>query len=256
MSKNSIKIGDIFQLGEHKILCGDACNSQHVQSLIEEEKIKLILTDVPYGVDLVAGKKDFMKSAVKHESIANDHLQTDEEFKKFTSNWLCPIKDYLTDKNAFYIFNSDRMIFAMREALVEEGFKLAQLLVWVKTGAVIGRLDYLPQHELIAYGWRGRHEFLKSKDKSVLISPKTRKNSIHPTQKPIPILRKLILNSTRRGDIVYEPFGGGGSTLLGCEQTRRRCLMIEICQNYCLATIQRWEKLTGLKAEKIITQKK
>ncbi len=248
MSKNSIKIGDVFQLGEHKLLCGDAQNLDHIQSVLGENQIKLILTDVPYGVALVEGNKEFAKSRVDHEPIANDHLQTDSEFRQFTKHWITPIKTKLTDKNAFYIFNSDRMMFAMREALLEEGFKLAQLLVWAKTAAVIGRLDYLPQHELIAYGWRGRHEFLKSKDKSILISPKSKKNTLHPTMKPISILRKLILNSTRRSDIVYDPFGGSGSTLIACEQTRRKCVMIEIIPKYCQVIIDRWEKLTEQKA--------
>ncbi len=248
MPKKSINLGDVFQLGEHRLICGDATNPEHVQELLENDRVKLILTDVPYGVALVEGKKEFSKSKVKHEPIANDHLQSDNDFKQFTTNWLDPVKDKLTDKNTFYIFNSDKMMFPMREALLEAGFKFSQLLVWAKTGAVIGRLDYLPQHELIAYGWRGRHEFLKSKDKSILVSPKTKKNTLHPTMKPVSILRKLILNSSRREDIVYDPFGGSGSTLMACEQTRRKCLMIEIEPMYCQVIIDRWEKLTGKKA--------
>jgi DNA modification methylase len=251
MSKKSINLGDVFQLGQHRLVCGDATNQNHVQSLLAQGQVKLILTDVPYGVALVEGKKGFSKSKVEHAPIKNDHLQTDEEFKAFTAKWLNSIKDHLTPKNTYYIFNSDKMMFPMREALLNEGFKFSQLLVWAKTGAVIGRLDYLPQHELIAYGWRGRHEFLKSKDKSILISPKTRKNDLHPTMKPISILRKLILNSSRREDIVYDPFGGSGSTLIACEQTRRRCLMIEISPQYCQVIIDRWEKLAGEKAVKL-----
>jgi DNA modification methylase len=248
MSKKSINLGDIFQLGEHRLVCGDAVNADHIEKLLGAEKIKFICTDVPYGVSLVSGKKDFVKSEIQHEEIQNDHIQSDEEFKTFTQNWLKPIKERLEYKNAFAVFNSDKMMFAMREAFLEEGFKLSQLLVWVKTAAVIGRLDYLPQHELIAYGWRGRHEFLKSKDKSVLISPKTKKNDLHPTMKNISVLRRLILNSTRRGDIVYDPFGGSGSTLIACEQTRRQCVMIEIIPKYCQVIIDRWEKLTEQKA--------
>ena len=248
MSKNAISLGDVFQLGEHKLLCGDAVNADHIGKLLGTEKIKFICTDVPYGVSLVSGKKDFVKSEIKHEEIQNDHIQSDEEFKTFTQNWLKPIKDRLTDKNAFAVFNSDKMMFAMREAFLAEGFKLSQLLVWVRTGAVIGRLDYLPQHELIAYGWRGRHEFLKSQDKSVLISPKTKKNDLHPTMKNVSVLRRLILNSTRRGDVVYDCFGGSGSTLIACEQIKRRCHMVEIEPKYCQVIIDRWEKLTGQKA--------
>lgn len=248
MSKQLIKNGDVFELGSHRLLCGDATKTEQVEKLLGKEKIKFICTDVPYGVDLVAGKNGFAKSSTNHEHIQNDHIQSDEEFKSFTQSWLKPIKDRLTDKNAFAVFNSDRMMFAMREAFVEEGFKLSQLLVWVKTGAVIGRLDYLPQHELIAYGWRGRHEFLKSQDKSVLITPKIRKNVHHPTTKPVALMRRLILNSTRRDDIVYDCFGGSGSTLIACEQTRRRCFMVEIEPKYCQVILDRWEKLTGKKA--------
>lgn len=247
MSKESINLGDVFQLGEHRLVCGDATNPDHIEKLLGKEKIKFICTDVPYGI-LLSGKKDFMKSQIEHDHIKNDHIQSDEEFKTFTQNWIKPIKERLEHKNAFAVFNSDRMMFSMREAFVAEGFKLSQLLVWVKTGAVIGRLDYLPQHELIAYGWRGRHEFMKSQDKSVLISPKTKKNDLHPTMKPISVLRRLILNSTRREDIVYDCFGGSGSTLIACEQTRRRCFMVEIEPKYCQVILDRWEKLTGKQA--------
>ena len=251
MSKNVIKLGDQFQLGAHRLLCGDATNAELIHTFIGEDKIKVILTDVPYGVDFVQSKKGFTKTTNKHKDIANDHFQSDESFADFTTQWLSPIKDKLSDKNSFYIFNSDKMMFPMREALVRSGFKLSQLLVWVKTGAVIGRLDYLPQHELIAYGWYGRHEFLKPKDKSVLVSPKTKKNDLHPTMKPISILRKIILNSSRVNDFIYDPFGGSGSTLVACEQTKRSCLMVELDPHYCQVIIDRWEKLTGLKATKI-----
>jgi site-specific DNA-methyltransferase (adenine-specific) len=251
MSKNVIKYGDIFQLGDHRLVCGDATDSEIVSKLLREDKIKLILTDVPYGVALVEGKKGFTKSKQEHVPIENDHIQSDQEFKDFTSRWLDPIKDLLERKNTYYIFNSDKMMFPMREALLDQGFKFSQLLVWVKTGAVIGRLDYLPQHELIAYGWRGTHEFLKSKDKSILISPKTKKNDLHPTMKPISILRRLILNSSRTKDFVYDCFGGSGSTLIACEQTKRKCLMVELSPEYCQVIIDRWEKLTALKAKKL-----
>lgn len=248
MSQNAIKIGDQFELGQHRLVCGDATDVNLVSTFISNDRIKLILTDVPYGVDFVQSKKGFIKSTTDHKDIANDHFQSDEDFSVFTCRWLAPIKEKLAPKNSFYIFNSDKMMFPMREALIKSGFKLSQLLVWIKTGAVIGRLDYLPQHELIAYGWYGRHEFLKSKDKSVLISPKTKKNDLHPTMKPIPILRRIILNSSHRNDIVYDPFGGSGSTLIACEHTKRRCFMIELDPHYCRVIIERWEQQTGQKA--------
>lgn len=251
MSKRLIKYGDVFQLGKHRLLCGDSTDTELIKNFVGQDEIKAIITDVPYGVDVVASKEGFTKSDVKHKAIANDQLQTDEDFRDFTAKWLAAVKTFLSPKNNFYIFNSDKMMFPMREALHDEGFKLSQLLVWVKTGAVIGRLDYLPQHELIAYGWYGRHEFLKSKDKSVLVSPKTKKNDLHPTIKPLSILRRLILNSTRIGDTIYDPFGGSGSLLLGCEQTKRNCLMVELESDYCEVILNQWEQLTNLKAKKL-----
>lgn len=248
MSKNSISTGQTFQLGDHLLLCGDSTKKDHVEHLLKGHTIAHILTDPPYGCDVVASKKGFTQSRTDHEDIVNDNLQSDEAYRGFTLQWLGAVKAHLASKNSFHIFNSDRMMFPMKEALDQEGFKLSQLLVWVKTGAVIGRLDYLPQHELIAYGWYGRHTFCKSQDKSVLVIPKTQKNDLHPTMKPIPLLRRLILNTTRTGDMIYDPFLGSGSTLLACEQTCRKCVGIEVSPKYCQVIIDRWEKLTGEKA--------
>ncbi|MDD3067090.1 MAG: DNA methyltransferase [Candidatus Gracilibacteria bacterium] len=250
MSKNlQIKPGDLFALGSHRILCADATFAEAVKKLIGKDKVNLILTDVPYGVDFAASKKDFIKTREIHKDIVGDHLQSDKEFSTFTRKWLAAIKPHLAKHNAYYVFNGDKMIFAMREGFIAEGFKLSQLLVWIKTGAVIGRLDYLPQHELIAYGWYGRHTFHKSVDRSVIICPKTQKNIWHPTSKPLPILRRLILNSTKVGDVVYDCFLGGGSTLIACEDTKRCCFGVEVDPEYIRATIQRFEQKTGLQAK-------
>lgn len=116
------------------------------------------------------------------------------------------------------------MLFTLKEAMGICVFKLAQLLIWVKNNQVVGRKDYLAKHELILYGWHGVHKFLKSKDKSVIFYPKPNSSPLHPTTKPIGLLRRLILNSTQIGDVVYDPFGGSGSTLIACEQTKRICI--------------------------------
>lgn len=142
------------------------------------------------------------------------------------------------------------MVFALRNAMNELGVKFGQLLIWVKTHAVVGRLDYAPQHELIVYGWYGTHEFVKSKDKSVLVCPKPNQSKMHPTTKPLDLIRRLVLNSTRVGDIVYDGFLGSGTTLLACEQTKRKCVGIELDPEYCATIIARFEKLTGTKAKK------
>lgn len=249
--KKSINTGDLYQLGDHRLLCGDANNAKQLETLVQKNPIKLVLTDPPYGVAYVESKEQFYDSKLVHEKIANDHHQSDTEYRQFSKDWLERIKPFLTIKNAIYVFNSDRMLFALREGMKEAGYYFSQLLIWIKNQPVIGRMDYLPQHELIAYGWFGKHEFMKSKDKSILFSPKPQKNKVHPTMKPIGLLRQLILNSSRVGDTVYDPFGGSGSTLIACEQTRRKCLMVELEPHYCQVIIDRFEKITGQKAIKI-----
>lgn len=168
------------------------------------------MTDPPYGINYVASKKDFISnnSAGRHTDIANDDISDEPAYARFTQEWLNPALERLAPRNAVYVFNSDKMIFALREGLKASGVKLAQLLVWVKNAAVVGRLDYLPMHEFIAYGWYGTHRFMGSKSKSVLAFPKPRKNDVHPTMKPVELLRDLILDSSRRTDTVYDPFGG------------------------------------------------
>lgn len=244
----SAEPGGIYRLGEHFLACGDATDEDLVAKILGGTKVDLVLTDPPYGVAYTEGKRGFAKLASGDKPIANDHEQTDEEYAVFTGAWMSAVAPHLAAKNACYVFNSDKMIFALRNGMVAAGWKLAQVLVWVKDRAVIGRMDHLPQHEYVAYGWRGTHAFRKSKDKSVLLYPKPSRSPDHPTQKPVPLLRRLVLNVTKRGGVVYDPFGGSGSTLLACEQTRRRCVTIELDPGYCATIIRRWESLTGGKA--------
>ncbi|MBN1325544.1 site-specific DNA-methyltransferase [Candidatus Falkowbacteria bacterium] len=247
--KNLIKYGDCFKLGEHHLCCGDCRDIEFMNKFFKGHKIKLILCDVPYGVSL--NKSEFLKTKTKHRIIAGDEEQSEAKYRQFNKDWLIAIKPYLEKKNAFYIFNSDKMIFALRQGIEDAGFHFGQLLIWIKSQAVVGRLDYLPQHELIAYGWYGTHEFFKSKDKSLLFCPKPQANKLHPTMKPISLLRNLILNSTRIGDYVYDGFLGSGSTLLACEQTKRKSLSVEIDPDYCQTIIDRFEAFTNIKAKKL-----
>jgi DNA modification methylase len=148
------------------------------------------------------------------------------------------------------------MLFALRDGMQQAGIKFAQLLIWVKNHVVVGRKDYLPAHELIAYGWHGTHDFKKSKDKSILFYPKPNKSPLHPTQKPVGLLRRLILNSTNIGDVIYDSFGGSGSTALAAEQVKRKSILIERDEEYCRVIIDRLEKLLNLKAQKNEKRKK
>lgn len=244
----TIQKGSLIQLGEHYLLCEDSTDAINVELVIQERKIDLVLTDPPYGCAYVEGKEDFTQSLAKPKVILNDHAQSEEEYQAFTERWMKPIVSAMAEKNSVYVFNTDKMLFALRDGMEKSGFKFAQMLIWAKTHAVIGRMDYLPQHELIAYGWYGRHEFMQSKDKSILVYPKPSKSKYHPTSKPLGLLRRLILNSSQIGDTVYDPFGGGGSTLLACEQTKRKCIMIEIDAEYCETIVMLWERLSGERA--------
>jgi len=245
---NSIKPGTIWQLGEHRLAFGDCRDTVLLKRLIGDEKVNLLCCDVPYGTAAVESKRGFSKLS-KDKAIANDHLQSDTEYRAFSREWLESVKPFLAKKNAAYIFNADKMVWPLREAMLDAGFKFAQLLVWVKSQAVVGRLDYAPAHELILYGWFGTHSFRHSKDRSVLFHPRPSKSPHHPTTKPLALVRRLVLNSTAIGDAVYDGFLGSGTCLLVCEQTKRKCFAVEIDLEYCLTTTRRWEKLTNRKAE-------
>jgi len=242
----SINRGDLINLGDHLLLCGDSTNKEEIHKILQDKKVSLILSDPPYGVAYVESKNGLNNVSKIHKEIANDQIQSEQSYQSFTQSWLEVVKPFLTSKNSFYIFNSDKMLFALKNSLDNSNFKFCQLLIWIKNHSVIGRLDYLPQHELIAYGWYGSHKFFKSKDKSILVFPKPQKSTLHPTMKPISLLRHLILNSTQIGDYVYDPFGGSGSTLIACEQTKRKCLMVELDPKYCQVIVNRYQKMNKL----------
>lgn len=248
--EKSLKYGTVWQLGEHRLAYGDCRDAELLKKLFSKEKIDLVLVDPPYGVAVAESKRGF-QTLSKDKVIANDHIQSHAEYREFTRKWLEAITPYLARHNAAYIFNADKMVWSLREGMLEANFKLAQLLVWVKSQSVIGRLDYAPQHELIVYGWHGTHTFRRSKDKSVLFYPRPSKSNLHPTTKPVGLIRRLILNSSKIGDVVYDGFLGSGTTLLACEQTKRRCFAIEIDEEYCRTAMRRFKKLTGVDAKEI-----
>ncbi len=248
--KESPKPGAIWQLGVHRLAYGDCRDKNLLERLIGKEKINLVCCDVPYGVDVAASKRNF-RTLSKDKDIANDQTQSNAEYRSFSREWLQAITPSLASKNSAYIFNADKMVWPLRDGMIDAGFKVAQLLVWVKSQAVIGRLDYAPQHELILYGWHGTHKYRRSKDRSVLFYPRPSKSKLHPTTKPIGLIRRLILNSSEIGNAVYDGFLGSGTTLLACEQTKRRCLAVEIDYEYCQTAIHQWERLTGKKAKRL-----
>jgi site-specific DNA-methyltransferase (adenine-specific) len=247
-----INTGDAFKIGEHTIACGDCTDKEFVKKVVGDIKIRAILSDPPYGVAYVENKIGIGELGVKSEKkIENDHLQSDEEYTAFTKKWMEAVRPHLSSYNAYYIFNSDLMYPALRTGIKDAGFYYSQMLVWLKNTVVIGRKDYLPMFELVAYGWFGKHKMERSKSKSVILHPKPSSSKLHPTQKPIGLLRKILPNSTKINEYVYDPFLGSGSTAIACEHLGRRCIGIEIDPEYVATSIVRIEKLTGLKAQKI-----
>ncbi|MHB8674632.1 MAG: DNA-methyltransferase, partial [Candidatus Limnocylindrales bacterium] len=195
-----------------------------MKKVVGENKIRLVLSDPPYGVAYVENKL----GGSAHRKIENDHAQTEEEYRAFTKEWLRAVVPHLDSANAALIFNADLMYLALRQGMVDAGFYYSQMLIWIKSSVVLGRKDYLPMHELIAYGWHEKHHMERAKAKSVIFHPKPSKNALHPTQKPVGLLRKLIPNAAKIGEWIYDPFAGSGSTLIACEQLGRRSIAIEL----------------------------
>jgi DNA modification methylase len=244
--------GDIFKIGNHIIACGDSTDREFVYKIIGNHKIRSIITDPPYGVAYVENKRGFLELGVKDEKIIiGDHLQTDSEYEDFTKKYLGIIVPHLEEYNTCYIFNADPMFPALRCGMKYAGFYYSQMIIWIKNQPVMSRKDYLSQYELIAYGWFGKHKMERSKSKNVIYYPRPSKSKLHPTQKPIGLLRRLVSDATKIGDYVYDPFLGSGSTAVACEHLSRKCIGIEIDEGYVSIILERLEKLTGQKATKI-----
>lgn len=256
MTKNTVKKGDIYQLGDHFLGCGSSTDSTFVAKLIDaagaSKKVSTILTDPPYGVAYVEGKK-FLHSTPKkdHKVINNDHIQTEDQYMEFTVAWLDAIKEHLSQYNAIYIFGADNMFRALRTGMEYTGCYYSQMLIWIKNTVVPGRKDYLPMHEIIVYGWYGKHKMKRSKSKSVLFANKPSRAALHPTMKPVELLRKIIPNSAKVGEFVYDAFGGSGSTLIACEHMKRRAILVELDPEYVATIIRRWETLTKERAKRL-----
>jgi len=244
MSK--VKLGEVYQVGNHMVGCGSSIDKEFVAEVIGKNKIRAVVTDPPYGVAYVENKKGLADLAVQKE-IKGDHLQTEHEYVQFSRAWIDAIIPHLDTYNTFHIFNADTMFLALRTGMHMSGLHFAQMLIWLKNQPVMGRMDYLPQQELIAYGWFGKHKFEGSKAKNLIIHPRPSKSRLHPTQKPIGLLRKLILNVTKRNEYVYDGFLGSGSTAIACEHLGRKCIGIELDPEYVEVILTRLEKLTKQK---------
>lgn len=242
------KLGDVWTLGRHRLMCGDSTRIDQVTQLMSGALADLLLTDPPYGVSYKSnGAED------KHRKIENDSRPLDE-MKIFWTDCAASAFAACSDKAAYYWFacqGGDQMMMMMM-SLGDGGWQVKHELMWLKDRLVLGRCDYHYKHEPILYGWKrgGTHEWYGDrKQTSVLECAKPTSSDLHPTMKPIELLEPLINNSTKTGQNILDLFGGSGSTLIAAEKTNRNAFLMEIDPHYCDVILARWEKYTGKTAE-------
>ncbi|WP_112445309.1 DNA modification methylase [Streptococcus sp. 596553] len=275
--KPKVEYGDIFQLGRHRLMCGDSTSAEDMARLIDGAVIDLYVTDPPYNVAYQGGTDEAM-------TIMNDSMD-DVSFRQFLRDAFVVANNHLKPGGAFYIWHADSEGLNFRAAVKETGWLLKQSIIWVKNAIVLGRQDYQWKHEPCLYGWKdgASHYFvdnrslatvieedeenLKEMTKSELISyiktmqdtspttvfyeDKPVRNDIHPTMKPLKLIARCVLNSSKKGDKILDSFNGGGSTLMVCERSERIGYAMELDPVYVERTIKRWEEETGLTAEKV-----
>lgn len=241
------KLGDIWQLGDHRLMCGDSTDKATIEKLLGDEfgKIDLVLTDPPYNVNYKGKTKDEL-------DIKNDAMSP-EQFEWFLNMSFGLINELLREGGGFYVWHASRSQREFENALNKAGLEVRQQLIWVKNSMVLGRQDYQWRHEPCFYGWKeGTHSWCSDrKQTTVLEFDRPTANKEHPTMKPIALMTYQIKNNTKKGQTVFDGFGGSGSTLIACEQTQRKCYTCELDAKYCDVIIKRWETLTGKKAVKI-----
>jgi len=238
------KLGDIWKLGKHKLICGDSTKLDTYEKLCGETKVDLYLTDPPYNVSYVGKTKEKL-------TIQNDK-QTDDEFIQFLSQAFVSADSVLKMGGAFYIWHSDSEGLNFRLACIEAKWKLRQTLIWSKNSMVMGRQDYHWQHEPCLYGWKegSSHSWYSDRKQTTIIKyDRPTKSKLHPTMKPVGLMEYLVKNSSKQEDIILDSFLGSGSTLIACEKQSRICYGVELDPKYCDVIVKRWEQFTGKKAE-------
>lgn len=233
-----VKRGDIWTVGRHRLMCGDATSAEDVAALMDGRKANLILTDPPYGVSFKSSNG---------LTIQNDSMK-DEEFYHFLLDSFKNMADHLEKGGAAYVFHADTEGLNFRRAFIDAGFHLAGCCIWVKDSLVLGRSDYQWQHEPVLYGFmqNGKHPWYSDRKQTTIWSfAKPKRNANHPTSKPLDLLGYPIGNSTQENAIVIDTFGGSGSTLMACEQMNRTCCTMELDEKYASVILRRYVDDTG-----------
>lgn len=231
------KTGDMWTLGKHRVICGDATKLETFKTLLEDTKVNLVVTDPPYNVN-------YEGSAGK---IKNDNME-DDKFYQFLFNSFVNMEQAMADDASIYVFHADTEGLNFRKAFQDAGFYLSGCCIWKKPSLVLGRSPYQWQHEPCLYGWKkkGKHKWYAGrKETSVWEFEKPKKNADHPTMKPIALLAYPIKNSSMTNSLVLDPFAGSGSTLIACEQTGRVCYAIELDEKYCDVIVKRYIEQVG-----------
>ena len=237
------KLGDIYQLGNNRLMCGDSTVLEDVEKLMGGEQADMLLTDPPYNVNYEGKTKDKLK--IKNDKMDNDN------FRQFLTDAFSNADMVMKPGAVFYIWHADSEGYNFRGACFDAGWTVRQCLIWNKNSMVMGRQDYQWKHEPCLYGWKEGAGHLWASDRkqtTVINFDKPTRNDMHPTMKPIPLFDYQIKNNTKGGDVVLDLFGGSGTTIMACEQNGRRGYSMEYDPRYVDVIVDRWEKFTGAKA--------
>ena len=237
------KLGDIYQLGNNRLMCGDSTVLEDVEKLMGGEQADMLLTDPPYNVNYEGKTKDKLK--IKNDQMGNDN------FRQFLTDAFSNADMVMKPGAVFYIWHADSEGYNFRGACFDAGWTVRQCLIWNKNSMVMGRQDYQWKHEPCLYGWKEGAGHLWASDRkqtTVINFDKPTRNDMHPTMKPIPLFDYQIKNNTKGGDVVLDLFGGSGTTIMACEQNGRHGYCMEYDPRYVDVIVDRWEKFTGAKA--------
>jgi site-specific DNA-methyltransferase (adenine-specific) len=237
------KLGDIYILGNHRLMCGDSTSIDSVEKLMDGQLADQLVTDPPYNIAYEGGSK-------KREQIKNDEM-ADAEFRQFLKDVYIAANAVMKAGAVFYIWHADTEGYNFRGAARDMGWKVRQTLIWNKDNSAFGRSDYHWKHEPCLYGWKEGAAHLWATDRkqtTVIECKRPSKSDLHPTMKPVELMEYQILNNTKGSDIVLDLFGGSGSTMIAAEKIGRKSCLMELDPKYCDVIVTRWEQFTGKKA--------
>ena len=245
------RAGDVWQLGPHRLLCGDATRAESYSTLLGENAVDMVFTDPPYNVNYANTPKDKLRGT--NRAILNDNLG--EDFHSFLLAALTPM--IAACRGGIYIAMSSSELDALQSAFRAAGGKWSTFIIWAKNTFTLGRADYQRQYEPILYGWRegAQRHWCGDRDQGdVWQIKKPHKNDLHPTMKPVELVERALRNSSRPGDVVLDPFGGSGTTLIAAEKSGRVARLMELDPKYCDVIVRRWEDFTGGVALRVAAQ--